>query len=211
MDEVTTPEPDWVVWGRRLQAIAQTGLAFGESEYDLERYREVERIAVDIFARHTLEEHLTIQEFFASDTGYATPQVDVRGAVIENGEVLLVRERLDGLWTLPGGFADVNDSPSQAVEREIFEESGFQAIATKLAMLYDKRLHDHPPSPRYTYKLFFLCERVGGVATPSFETTEIGFFPLTGLPELSSHRITAAQIERLFVHDREPHLPTDFD
>lgn len=208
---MTGPEPDWVVWARRLRAIAQTGLTFGESEYDLERYREVERIADDIFARYALVEHLTIREFFASDAGYATPQVDVRGAVIEGGNVLLVRERLDGLWTLPGGFADVNDSPRRAVEREIFEESGFRANATKLAMLYDKRLHDHPPSPRHTYKLFFLCERTGGVATPSFETTEVGFFPLTSLPELSSHRVSVAQIARLFEHYRSPQLPTDFD
>jgi ADP-ribose pyrophosphatase YjhB (NUDIX family) len=208
---VTTPEPDWVVWARRLRAIAQTGLEFGEIEYDRERYRQVQQIADDIFAKHALVEHQTIREFFRFDSGYATPQVDVRGAVIENDEVLLVRERLDGLWTLPGGFADVNDSPSQAVEREIVEESGFRAVATKLAMVYDKRLHGHPPSPRHTYKLFFLCERIGGAAATSFETTAAGFFPLSSLPELSVHRVTFAQIERMFTHHRRPELPTDFD
>jgi ADP-ribose pyrophosphatase YjhB (NUDIX family) len=209
---MTMGEPDWVIWARRLRAIARTGLEFGDSEYDHERYREIQRIADDILARHAEVEHAVIQDFFAYDmAGYATPQVDVRGAVFEGDKVLLVRERLDDLWTLPGGYADVNDSPREAVEREVHEESGFQARAVKLAMVHDKRFHEHPPSPRHTYKLFFLCERTGGEARTSFETTEVRFFPVGGLPELSIHRITASQILRLHEHYLDPGLPTDFD
>jgi len=209
---MTSPEPDWVVWARRLRAIAQTGLEFAPSEYDRERYREILSIAEDIFARHARVEHAQVRDFFAYDvTGYATPQIDVRGAIFEDERVLLVRERLDGRWTLPGGYADVNRSPREAVEREIFEESGYQARAVKLAMLYDKRFHGHPPSPRHTYKLFFLCQRTGGESRTSYETTEVRFFPVDSLPELSIHRITAAQIERLYQHHLHPELPTDFD
>lgn len=208
---MTSSDPEWVAWARRLRAIAQTGLTFGESEYDLERYRQIEQIADEIFAQHAAIDHPTIRNFFARDEGYATPQVDVRGAVFRNDRVLLVRERLDGLWTLPGGFADVNDSPSEAVEREILEESGIEARAVKLAMVYDKRLQDHPPSPRHTYKLFFLCDLIAGQARTSFETTAVDFFDLDELPELSTHRITATQIRRLSEHLHNPELPTDFD
>jgi len=204
-------EPDWVVWARKLRAIAQTGLTFGDSEYDLDRYRQIERIADEIFAEHAGIEHPRIADFFSRDEGYATPQVDVRGAVFRDDRILLVRERLDGLWTLPGGYADVNDSPSEAVEREILEESGFTVRATKLAMVYDKRLHDHPPSPRHTYKLFFLCDMQSGEATTSFETTAVDFFSLDNLPELSTHRITAGQLVRLWEHQHTPDIPTDFD
>ncbi len=204
-------EPEWVVWARRLRAIAQTGLAFGESEYDLDRYRQIERIADDIVATHTGIEHEEIRDFFVHDGGYATPQVDVRGAVFRDDRILLVRERLDGLWTLPGGYADVNDSPSEAIEREVLEESGYTVRATKLAMVYDKRLHDHPPSPRHTYKLFFVCELLSGEATTSFETTAVEYFDLEILPELSTHRVTAGQIRRVFEHYRQPQLATDFD
>lgn len=205
------PEPQWVVWARRLRAIAQTGLTFGESEYDLDRYRQIEQIADEIFSEYAGIDHPKIQDFFARDEGYATPQVDVRGAVFRDDRVLLVRERLDGLWTLPGGYADVNDSPSEAVEREVLEESGFRVRAAKIAMVYDKRLHDHPPSPRHTYKLFFLCDLLGGEAATSFETTAVDFFSLDELPELSTHRITVAQLLRLQEHHRHPGLPTDFD
>lgn len=204
-------EPQWVVWARQLRAIAQTGLAFGESEYDLDRYRQIEAIAADIFARHSAADHEQIRDFFARDEGYATPQVDVRGAVFRDDRILLVRERLDGLWTLPGGYADVNDSPSHSIEREIEEESGLQAKATKLAMVFDKRLHGHPPSPRHTYKLFFICQELGGDLQTSFETTGVDFFRLDALPELSTHRITAEQISRLWTHLNQPGLPTDFD
>jgi ADP-ribose pyrophosphatase YjhB (NUDIX family) len=204
-------EPQWVAWARRLRAIAQTGLAYGESEYDLDRYRQIEAIADDIFARHSAEEHAQIRDFFSRDEGYATPQVDVRGAVFRNDRILLVRERLDGFWTLPGGYADVNDAPSEAITREIEEESGLQTRATKLAMVYDKRLHGHPPSPRHTYKLFFICQELGGALHTSFETTAVEFFPLNALPELSTHRITEAQISRLWTHLGHPDLPTDFD
>jgi ADP-ribose pyrophosphatase YjhB (NUDIX family) len=204
-------EPQWVVWARRLRAIAQTGLEFGESEYDLERYRELRDIADDILATYTGIDEREIRDFFAHDSGYATPQVDVRGGVFRGDEVLLVRERRDGLWTLPGGFADVNDAPAEAIEREIREESGYEARAVKLAMVYDKRLHDHPPSARHTYKLFFMCELTGGEAATSYETTAVGFFPLGRLPPLSTHRVSAAQIARLFEHRANPALPTDFD
>lgn len=203
-------EPHWVVWARRLRAIAQTGLAYGESEFDLERYRELMEIADEIMASHAGVDHPFLRDFFAHDSGYATPQLDVRAGVFRDGQVLLVREWRDGLWTVPGGYVDVNDPPSRAIEREVEEESGFQARATKLAMVLDKSRH-HPPSPRHTYKLFFICEITGGEARTSFETVEVGFFALDALPDLSPHRVTAAQIARMFEHFRNPELRTDFD
>jgi len=125
--------------------------------------------------------------------------------------VLLVRERSDGRWTLPGGWVDVNDSPSQAVEREVREESGYQARAVKLAALIDKNRHPHPPGVFHIYKLLFLCELTGGSPATSAETDAVQFFALTALPELSTGRILAAQIERAYQHRLNPALPTEFD
>jgi len=122
-----------------------------------------------------------------------------------------VRERSDGKWSLPGGWVDVNDSPSEAVSREIFEESGFHARAVKLAALFDRRRHSHPPSMHHIYKLLFLCELTGGDAATSHETDAVQFFALSALPELSSVRVTRAQVERMFEHHRQQDLPTDFD
>jgi ADP-ribose pyrophosphatase YjhB (NUDIX family) len=131
--------------------------------------------------------------------------------VFRDGAILLVKERQDGLWALPGGWADVNESPSEAVVREVFEESGYQTRAIKLLALYDRRKHAHPPHLYHIYKLFFCCELLGGTPAPSLETEAVGFFQEHALPELSIMRVTPAQIARLFEHYRHPNWPTDFD
>ena len=205
-------EPDWLVWARELQAIAQTGLAFTESQYDIDRYRAIERLAAAMMAAGSDLPASRIAELFAGEAGYATPKVDVRGAVIRGDEILLIREASDGRWALPGGWADVNQSPSECVVREIFEESGYEARAVKLAAVWDRRRQGHqPPLPFHIYKLFFLCELVGGTARPSHETTAVAFFRPDALPELSTGRTLARQIHRMFEHRRDPALPTDFD
>ncbi len=206
-------EPTWITWAKALQAIAQTGLHFGDSEYDAERYRQVQDIAAEIFANHTNLEKEAILDLFSRDSGYATPKVDVRGVVFRDSQILLVREVLDhNRWTLPGGWADVNETPTEAVTREVFEESGFETKAVKLLAVYDRTKQGHtPPMPYHVYKLFFSCEITGGEAKPSYETSEVGFFPENQIPELSRSRVLPHQIQRFFEYYRNPDLPTDFD
>ena len=122
-------EPQWIRWARELQALAQTGSHFATSDYDRERYHRISEIAAEIFAKQGDIEGSKIRTIFAAQSGYATPKVDVRAAVFRDRKVLLVQERSDGLWTLPGGWADVNDSPSEAVEKEVVQESGFKVRA----------------------------------------------------------------------------------
>jgi ADP-ribose pyrophosphatase YjhB (NUDIX family) len=196
---------------RRLLALAQTGLHFTPEEYDRERYREVADIAAQLLALESGRSADELRGMWIAEAGYATPKVDVRGAVFRDDRVLLVRERIDGRWTLPGGWADVNDFPSQAVEKEIEQESGYTARAARLAAVYDAQRHNHPRYMFHIWKLFFVCELTGGSARPSYETTEVGFFRLAELPELSTGRSTAAQILRMYEHHRNPAMPTEFD
>lgn len=198
-------------WVRKMQAIAQNGLLFTKDPFDRERYLQLQQLATGILHTELDVPLASAREWWAGETGYATPKVDVRGAVFDKARVLLVRERSDGRWTLPGGWVDVNDAPAAAVEREILEESGFSARAVKLAALVDKNRHPHPPAVHHIYKLLFLCELTGGHATPSAETDAVEFFALTELPELSAGRILKAQIERLYQHQLDRNLPTDFD
>ena len=204
-------DPKWLDWAQRLQAISQTGLAFAGDPYDIERYAAVRAIAAEIMAAHSDSQQDHIQGLFANEAGYATPKVDVRGAVFRDDAILLVKERSDGGWTLPGGWADVGDSPSDAVVREIVEESGYQTRAVKLLALYDRNKHAHTPYPYHAYKLFFLCKLIGGAPAHSVETDDVAFFRRDAIPELSLTRITAAQIARLFEHYDHPDWPTDFD
>jgi ADP-ribose pyrophosphatase YjhB (NUDIX family) len=206
-------EPNWLRWAKQLAALAQNGLTYSDSAYEIERYEQIRRIAAEMMSAGFGLETTALIELFVGERGYATPKVDVRGAVFRDGRILLVREKLDGGWTLPGGWADPCQSPSEAVVREVFEESGFEVRAVKLAAVYDRSKHPHePPMPFHLYKLFFLCEITGGAPAESFETTGVGFFAENEIPEpLSISRTLPFQIARMFEHHRNPGLPSDFD
>ena len=205
-------EPTWLTIARELQAIAQTGLGFSKDRFDLQRFERVRELAAALMAHGSNADVEKILELFRGDHGYATPKVDVRGAAFVDGRVLMVRERSDGGWTLPGGWADVNQSAAECVVREILEESGFEARALKLAAVRDYQRSGHPPRHASSiYKMFFICEITGGAARPSDETSDVAFFAADALPTLSAGRTTAAQIQRMFEHAAQLALPTDFD
>ncbi len=205
-------ESVWLKWAKQLAALSQNGLTYAENPYDIDRYEKVREVAAEMMSAQSdlsTQEVLTI---LAREEGYATPKVDVRGVVFRDGKILLVRERSDGGWTLPGGWADPGQSPSESVVREIFEESGYETQARRLLAVYDRSKHPHtPPSLFHIYKLFFLCEITGGSAQTSYETTAVDFFAENEIPQLSVSRILPSQIARMFEHRRNPNLPTDFD
>jgi ADP-ribose pyrophosphatase YjhB (NUDIX family) len=200
--------------GIKLAALAQDGLTFAAGDYDLDRYRQVSQLAAELLATISGRPATELTIELGRDTGYATPKVDVRGAVFDERErVLLMREKTDGRWSLPGGWADPGDAPSTAVTREILEETGYHSSAVKLIACWDRdRQGNLPPLPVHVYKLFFLCRRDGGVQPPAeLETLEVGWFGLDELPPLSLGRVNHRQLERALAHHRDPSLPTEFD
>jgi ADP-ribose pyrophosphatase YjhB (NUDIX family) len=204
-------EPSWLAMGRELRAIAQIGLTFSRDPFDRRRFERIRELAASLMADGAGADEAKVLELFQQDSGYATPKVDVRGAAFRDGRVLMVREISDGGWTLPGGWADVNQTAADCVVREIAEESGFRARAIKLAAVHDYRKRHPPRHVDSIYKMFFICELTGGSARSSDETSEVAFFPPQQLPSLSLARTTAAQIELVFRHAEHPELPTDFD
>ncbi|TAI47802.1 NUDIX hydrolase [Flagellimonas allohymeniacidonis] len=184
---------------KRLKAIADTGLVYTEGDYDKERYEELQKISLQLLA-HIAEAPLQVmQDFFVPQKEYPTPKVDVRGFVLnDKNEVLMARERVDGKWTIPGGWADVGSTPSEVAVKEIFEETGLAARVVRLLGIYDKQVHPHPPEPYYIYKIVFLCEITGGSLIPGFDMLGADFFPLDALPSLSEERILETQVRQLF-------------
>ncbi len=207
-------EPAWLAWAREIQAIAQTGLTFSTDPYDRERYVALQSLSARIFADAGGADVSVAKNLFAAQEGYATPKIDVRGAVFDSaGRILMVREVLDnGRWTLPGGWADVNLTPAENVAKEVREESGYVARARKLAAVWDRARQGHGPSPFSAYKLFFICDIVGGAAATSLETSEVAFFAEDELPaDLSTGRVLPRQPHRMFAHWRQPELATEFE
>ena len=197
---------------RRLHALARTGLHFSPDPYDRERYEEIEALAAELLAGPSAPEQQRLRDLWAHESGYVTPKVEVRGASFDGRDrVLLVRERADGRWTLPGGWADVNESPSQAVEKEFVQESGLVVRATKLAALYDRSRHGHGPSLFQSWKAFFLCEILGGEVRTSHETDAVDYFAADSLPPMSIGRSTPAQVRRMLEHWTDRGLAADYD
>jgi len=209
MSEIDSPR--WLDWAREIQALSQTGLTYSENDYQTQRYRRLMEIAADIVQSYTDLPGEPVLQNFLVQPGYATPKVDVRGAVIRDNRVLLVQERADGRWCMPGGWADVGDLPSEMVEREVWEESGFRVLARKVVGVYDANRSGRPIEFYHAYKIVFLCEIVGGEARPSSETLAVDFFSFDGLPPLSNARTNQRHLAEVFAHLREPHRPAAFD
>ena len=202
---------EWLEWAKRIQALSQAGLTFSKDIYDIERYEELRKISVEIMSKYTELEMKKIKHLFANETGYQTPKVDVRGVVFKNQQILMVKENNDNKWALPGGFCDIGLSPSENVVKEIKEESGYDVVPVRLIALFDKNKHPHPPDPYHYYKIFILCEIIGGEATIGIETNNIQFFSENNLPQLSTNRNTESQIKTLFEFLRNPEKETLFD
>jgi len=217
-------------WVQRLQTITQAGLTYARDPYDRQRYEQLQELAAEIAESFAPAKSSTSQggatgesnsqlgaageswlDVIRAEKGYATPKVDVRGVVQRDGKLLFMRESHDGLWSLPGGWADIGESPSRIAEREVLEETGFEVKARKLLAVYDKARHAHPPEFWHCYKMFVHCELQGGAPTRSIETLEVAFFGMDELPPLSTPRVTEAQVRRMFEHLAHPELPTDFD
>lgn len=207
-----TKDFNWLTIAKELQAIAQTGLTFTENKYDDERYQMIRAISVRILNEYTDAPIEKIRDVFAFETGYQTPKVDIRGVVFRDNKILMIKEDVDGKWTLPGGWADIGLSPFEIAKKEVFEEAGLEVTPKRLLAVYDKAKDpDHPQDYYHIYKLFILCADSGGEVKTGMETTDVGWFNLDEIPELSTPRITMKQIRRMFEYKDNPGLEVDCD
>ncbi|WP_133993555.1 NUDIX hydrolase [Dinghuibacter silviterrae] len=203
--------PSLLDHAKRIQALAQIGLTYSPNPYDLERYEELREIALQLMHEATGHPLEKLAAHYGDKKEYVTPKVDVRGVVFEGEKILLVKESADGLWSLPGGWADVGYTPKEVVAKEIKEETGLTVTPTRLLAVLDKRVHAHPPALEYTYKLFIECVNTSGTLTPSHDILDCGFFDEHHLPPLSLERVTPDQINLMYAHKRHPELAVTLD
>jgi 8-oxo-dGTP pyrophosphatase MutT (NUDIX family) len=201
----------WLDWAREIQALGQIGLTYSENDYHAQRYRRLMEIAAEMVEGQTNLSKEPVLRDFMDQPGYATPKIDVRGAAIRAGRILLVQERSDELWCMPGGWADVGDLPSETAAREVWEESGFEVVARKVVGIYDANRSGIPLEFYHAYKVVFLCELVGGQARPSNETLAVDFFSFDSLPPLSAQRTNERHLAEVLAHVQDPCRPTAFD
>ena len=203
--------PKWLEWAREIQQLCQTGLAFSESEYDSQRYKRLTEIAAEIVATHSDICKKELTENFLAHPGYATPKVDIRAAIVENNKILLVQEKMDNKWAMPGGWADVGESPVNAIIRETKEESGLDVVPNKIIGVYDANRDGRPLELFHAYKIVFLCEKLGGNLKISSETIAVDYFKFNALPKLSTARTNKKHLTDVLAHINKPSLPTVFE
>ena len=204
-------EPKWLEYAKKLQSIAQAGLTYSENKYDRERFEEIRDISIDIIHTYTEIEHEKIRSLFANENGYQTPKIDVRAAIFKDGKILMVKEQIDGLWALPGGWADVDCSLMENVVKESREEAGVDVDPKRVIGIFDRRKKYVCPMPYGIYKIFVECDYVDGEFQQNIETSDAKFFNLDNLPSLSLNRNTKEEIKLCFdVRQKEFH-ETIFD
>ena len=141
----TPNERQWLDWIQKIRTIAQIGATYSKDPYDLDRFQQLAQISHEMYADISNAPLSNVNSLFLPEQGYATPKVDLRAGVFDDDHILLVRERSDGRWSLPGGWADVLESPSQGIIREVKEESGFDVSAPRLVAIVDRSLHPYHP------------------------------------------------------------------
>ncbi len=203
--------PNWLIWAQKLDALAQVGLSFTQNPFDIDRYQKIREISAEIISSYSRIEAKEIRDLLDHQAGYATPKIDVRGVVFQDQKLLLVKELIDGGWTLPGGWVDVNEPLSRAVEREVWEESGFTVKARRLLAVYDRNQHGFPPYIFHILKIYVLCDLIEGSPAASIETGGADFFSEDAMPELSLARTTPEVIRRMYDLYRNPDAPAEFD
>ncbi|AMO57451.1 ADP-ribose pyrophosphatase [Endozoicomonas montiporae] len=206
------PKQQWFEWVEQLRAIAQNGLAYADGEFDIERYHQLQSIAHDMTALLSGAPRSKVDHYFVGEHGYATPKLDIRAGVFKDDKILLVKERSDGCWAMPGGWADVCESPARGAERETLEESGYIVKVRKLVAVRDTQRHPyHPRNAYHLLKMLFLCELEGGSPKENIEISDIDFFDVKQLPSLSQGRTIADDVALMVRHRNQPDLPTEYD
>lgn len=190
---------------KRVQAIAQIGLAYNTNGYDLERYSELEAMSHRMVHLLTGQPVETIRNFYLGNKEYPTPKTDIRAVIFnERHQILMVREMIDGRWSLPGGWADIGHTPKEVAVKESFEETGLVVTPGRLLAVLDKKMHPHPPQLEYVYKMFIECTVTGGSLVQAHDMHEAAYFSQQGIPPLSEDRITASQIDLMFEYHYNP-------
>lgn len=201
----------WTELAMRVQSIAQAGIAYGENEYDRQRYEELRGIAAEMISCESGISVDDVRGFFCNEPGYQTPKVDTRAAVFNEGKILLVHEK-NGTWSLPGGWCEVNESVASNSVKETKEEAGLDVCADKLIAVQDWRKHNDCNLPFGVVKCFVLCRLIGGTFGENIETTEIKYFGRDELPEkLASEKTTREQILMCFDANEDANWVTKFD
>ncbi|MBK9050126.1 MAG: NUDIX hydrolase N-terminal domain-containing protein [Chloroflexi bacterium] len=171
-----TTIPDKLTFLEQLRAIAQLGLNYSHDPHDRQRFKKLLDLALQGYAGEFGLPITELSHRFAHEVGHVTPKVGVNAVIFgPEGKLFLTRRRDDQCWELPGGWADLGESPREALRRELIEETGMRVRPRQLIDVHH-RLPGDMGQPHTSYHLTFHCTIESGEFRPSDETLEAGYF-----------------------------------
>ena len=204
--------PKWLEWAKEIQFIAQAGIEYSPDPFDRERFVRLREMAAEMLAAMTELPLEKVRDLFCNETGFQTPKLDSRAAIIREGKILLVQER-DGLWAMPGGWVDVDQTIATNLVKETREEAGLAVEVGRLVALHEySRRNCRRPFPYNIIKAFVLCEPIGEphlVENP--ETRAVQWFAPDSLPPLHTGKQTAGQVAMCFAAYADAHWVPEVD
>lgn len=171
---------DFVV---KVHSVAKIGLTYSTDPYAIDNYKELNKLSTEMLEKF-MDVKFDKPSMFTKEV-YPTPNISVRTLLCSDGKILLVREANTGLWSFPGGWCDLYESPKESALKEIREEAGIDATITRLIGVLDRRPHKSNQNvPEYVL-IFAGTTNEKDFSKHCFETTEVKFFELDNLPEMS--------------------------
>jgi len=114
----------------------------------------------------------------------------------DEGKILLVKRKIEpgkGEWALPSGFMEIEETPTQAVLRELAEETGLEGKLKRLIGVYSNKSIIHG----YLVNIIYEVEIVGGNLCAGDDAEEAEFFAVDQIPPLAFQSHQEALIEVL--------------
>lgn len=158
-----------------IYALAQSGIRYTKSPFDMERYQKLLDIASQEYSEFTGLETAVLKERFNNDLGYATPKIGVNGVLFdEQGRILVEHRSDDLLWGLPGGWVDIGEDPETAIKREFWEEAKLVVEPVELIQFRAVPAGKFG-QPHSSVQALYLCKYISGNIEISLESLEIKF------------------------------------
>jgi len=122
----------------------------------------------------------------------AAPVVGVGGVVVRDGRALIVKrahEPRRGEWSIPGGTVELGEPLTDAVRRELREETGLEVIVGPVVEMFDRIHRDGDGRIRYHFVIIdYLCEAPAGEPVAGTDAEAVAW--VTG-EELESYDVNA--------------------
>ena len=185
----------------KIQSIAKIGLTYSKDPYAITNYNEINNLS-KAFLEDFENVKLDRPNYFEKDI-YPTPNISVRTVILneERTKVIMVREANLGTYSLPGGWADLYDSPSQTAKNECSQEAGADIEVVRLVGILNRTPFKSSASiPEYV--IIFEGKLIGKLHEHEYETDDVGWFDIDDLPPIS-RKTSHEELMRMIVAARD--------